>query len=114
MLPRKLYELLPYLYMLTGIVSAVLIDSTIVLLSSLLLIAAGVFVLVMRWNFRRSTNERYALYQATFAPTAVDELIKRSGIDRRKRTVSQWPVLDDTGEVVFSERRTGERRVETV
>ncbi len=114
MLPRKLYELLPYLYMLTGILCAVLIDSTIVLLSSLLLIVAGVFVLVMRRNFRKSSSERYALYQAAFDQHAVGEFIKRSGIDRRSRAVTQWPVVDDSGDVLFSDRRAGERRIETV
>ena len=111
MLPRKLYELLPYLYMLTGVVCAVLVDSTVVLISSMLLIVAGVFVLMMRRSYRRSTNKQFQLYQAACGPDAGIVVEKRSGTERRHRQVQQWPIFDNTGDRVYSDRRITERRV---
>lgn len=114
MLPRKLYEMLPFFYMLTGIVCAVLIDSTIVLISSMLLIVAGVFVLLMRRSYRKSSNKKYELYQAIYEPDKYDDIEKRSGSDRRHHKVTEWPMLDDAGDKIFSDRRIGERRISTV
>jgi hypothetical protein len=111
MLPRSLYELLPFLYILTGIVCAALIDSTIVLISSMLLVIAGVFVLLMRRSFRKSLNQRYEQHRELYEPAVYEGIEKRSGIDRRRRKVSEWPVLDNAGETIFSDRRTAERRV---
>jgi len=112
MLPRQLYELLPFFYILTGVVCAVLIDSTIVLISSMLLIVTGVFVLIMRRNFRKSLNQRFELRMAAAYESALDEgFEKRAGIDRRRRKLTEWPALDDSGDMIFSERRTVKRRV---
>ena len=111
MLPRQLYELLPFLYILTGVVCAVLIDSTIVLISSMLLIVTGVFVLLMRRNFRKSVNQRFELRKAAYESAPDDGFEQRSAIDRRRRKLTEWPALDDSGDMIFSERRTGERRV---
>ena len=112
MLPRQLYELLPFFYILTGVVCAVLIDSTIVLISSMLLIVTGIFVLIMRRNFRKSLNQRFELRMAAACDPALDEgFEKRSGIDRRRRMLTEWPTLDDSGDMFVSERRSGERRV---
>jgi hypothetical protein len=111
MLPRMLYELLPFLYILTGIVCAALIDSTIVLISSMLLIITGVFVLLMRRSFRKSINQRYELHRAANEYAGYEGIERRSGIDRRHRKVKQWPVLDFAGEKIFSDRRIAERRM---
>ena len=110
MLPRQLYELLPYIYIVTGITCAVLIDSTIVLISSILLIVTGVFVLLMRRNFRRSLDQQYAQYQADYGPDQAGYVEKRSGLERRRRNVASWPALDDAGRTIASDRRTTERR----
>ena len=114
MLPRKLYELLPFFYMLTGVVCAVLIDSTVVLISSMLLIVAGVFVLLMRRSYRKSSHRKFQLYQAAYETGLSEHTEKRSGFDRRHRQVKRWPVLDDAGNRIFSDRRLGERRISTV
>jgi len=114
-LPRKLYELLPYIYILTGIVSSSLIDSTIVLISSILLIATGIFVLHMRRSYRKSFNSKLRDDQVVTRPAVTDHLpdtfVRRSGVERRSRTVNVWPILDDAGDIVVSDRRTGERRI---
>lgn len=114
MLPRKLYELLPYLYMLTGVVCAVLVDSTVVLISSMLLMVAGVFVLMMRRSYRKSTNRQYQLYQDVSEPDISTAVEKRSGKERRHAKVRQWPIFDDAGDRIFSDRRIGERRTSNV
>ncbi len=53
MLPKMLYELLPYLYLSIGAGSGMVINSTIVLIGSFLLIAAGLLVISMRITYRR-------------------------------------------------------------
>ena len=113
MLPRKLYELLPYLYICTGVVCALLIDSTIVLISSMLLIVAGVFVLLMRRNFRKSINRTFQHYQAAYDP-AFSDVERRSGFDRRQRELVEWTAFDDAGVEIMSDRRVGERRMSVV
>ena len=100
MLPRQLYELLPYIYVVTGILCAVAIDSTIVLISSILLIVTGVFVLIMRRNFRRALHQQNEQYQIAYGAGGVAHTEKRSGVDRRRRQ----------GEQVVSDRRIAERR----
>lgn len=114
MLPRKLYELLPFLYMFTGVVCAVLIDSTIVLISSMLLIITGVFVLLMRRNFRKALNKSHQPHQAVYESAMYDDIERRTGIERRQRKVTRWPVLDDAGDRVFSDRRIWQRRISVV
>lgn len=114
MLPRKLYELLPFLYILTGVVCAALINSTIVLISSMLLIVTGVFVLLMRRNFRKSLNKSYRMYRAEYEEAIVDGIERRSGNERRLRKVIAWPILDDAGNRIIYDRRVGERRITTV
>jgi hypothetical protein len=111
MLPRRLYELLPYLYIVTGLVSAALIDSTVVLISSILLIITGVFVFLMRRNYRKSLNQRQKLHQAIYESVGYGGIEKRSGIDRRCREITEWPILDNTDERIISDRRIAERRI---
>ncbi len=112
MLPRRLYELLPFLYIFTGIVCAALIDSTIVLISSMLLIVTGIFVFLMRRSFRKSLIQSYEQHQAVYEAAVHDGIEKRSGIDRRRRgKVTKWPILDNAGERIFSDRRIAERRI---
>ena len=111
LLPRRLYELLPFLYIVTGIVCAALINSTIVHISSMLLVMAGVFIFLMRRNFRKSLSRRSEQLRAIYEPDEYDGIEKRSGIDRRRRKTTQWPMMDNAGETIFSERRIAERRI---
>jgi hypothetical protein len=111
MLPQKLYELLPYLYILTGIISASLVDSTVVRISSILLILAGVFVFIMRRNYRKSIKKRLDVDQMTMMrPSVPDAYVHRSGIERRGRTDVEWRISAATGDKIRYERRSGERR----
>lgn len=53
MLPKILYELLPFMYLSVGLGSGVVIHSTIVFIAAILLMLAGVLVLAMRFTYRR-------------------------------------------------------------
>lgn len=61
MLPKLLYELLPFLYLSVGVGSGVAINSTIVLIASVLLMVAGVVVLGMRVTYRREIRRLRSL-----------------------------------------------------
>ena len=113
MLPRKLYELLPFIYILTGVVFAVAIDSTVVLVSSILLILAGVAVLLMRRAFRQPGymhNRAFEAGNVSMAENVREGYVLRSGVDRRQREVDFWPTSDDAGERIQSDRRIGGER----
>jgi hypothetical protein len=53
MFPKIIYELLPFIYLSVGVSSGVIINSTIVFIASILLIAAGILVISMRIRYRR-------------------------------------------------------------
>jgi len=58
MLPKMLYELLPYLYLSAG-ASGFIINSAIVFVASISLMMTGALVLAMRFNYRRSIKQYY-------------------------------------------------------
>jgi len=61
MIPRILYELLPFIYLSVGVGSGMVINSTIVIVASILLISAGILVLSMRIRYRRAIRRnRYS------------------------------------------------------
>ncbi len=53
MLPKMFYELLPFMYLSVGVGGGVAINSIIVFIASVLLMATGVLVLTMRITHRR-------------------------------------------------------------
>lgn len=115
MLPRSLYEALPYIYLVVGVLSGWMIQSSLIFIASLLLIAAGLISLYMRWRYRVDCVEAPAdsgsadrtMPQARNAMSAAD---KRSGDDRRKRQTSRFPLTDYAGRLIAQERRRRERR----
>ena len=98
MLPRSLYELLPYLYMAAGVGSALLIDSGIIMIASALLVSAGILTLFLRYQYRRQTQE----------VTPATE--RRTGQDRRQAAAAMFPLVDFAGNTVEYDRRSGDRR----
>ena len=62
MLPKVLYELLPYIYLSIGFGSGVTIGSTIVFIASVLLMATGILVLTTRITHRQA--RRHEIRQA--------------------------------------------------
>jgi len=63
MLPRMLYELLPFIYFSVG-AGGFVIDSAMIFVASLSLIMTGALVLLMRINYRR--NIRQARFMSNF------------------------------------------------
>ena len=61
MLPKILYELLPYIYLSIGAGSGVVATSAIVLVASILFIATGVIVIMMRISYRRKIRSNRLL-----------------------------------------------------
>lgn len=100
MLPRSLYELLPYIYLVIGTISGLLIDSNLILIASLLLIFAGILSIVTRYAYRR----------AHMQPDKIQFVEKRKLNDRRKRTVANFPCIDDFGNLIVADRRHQKRR----
>ena len=61
MLPKILYELLPYMYLSLGAGSGLVSSSAIVLVASILFIATGIIVIMMRISYRRKIRSNRLL-----------------------------------------------------
>lgn len=57
MLPKMLYELLPYLYLSVGAYGGFVINSAIVIVGSFLLIATAILIISMRITYRRKIKQ---------------------------------------------------------
>ena len=113
MLPRSLYELLPYIYLVVGAVSGLMIDSSLIFIASLLLILAGTLTLYMRRAYRKNkigSHQQTADIPLQSEQGTVMENDNRSGFDRRKRKALDFPLIDYAGFSVSSDRRLSERR----
>ena len=62
MFPKLIYESLPYIYLSLGLGGGIAISTTIVIVASILLIAAGVLVITMRIRYRRGIRRSYYSY----------------------------------------------------
>ncbi len=66
MLPKMFYELLPFMYLSLGIGGGVAVNSMLVFIASVLLMAGGILVLTMRITHRcelRRVRRSYDLVQ---------------------------------------------------
>jgi hypothetical protein len=111
MLPRRLYEILPYLYILTGIVSALLINSRLVIIAAMLMIMAGAIILSMRISNRRDPVQRRMRSEDGHVGVYSRRYIKRSAQDRRQSSATRFPLFDTAGKSVEFDRRQGDRRL---
>ena len=57
MLPKMLYELLPYLYLSVGAYGGFVFNSAIVIVGSFLLIATAILIISMRITYRRKIKQ---------------------------------------------------------
>jgi len=73
MLPNRVYEMLPYLYICTGALALSLVDNYLAVLSGLILIVAGAFVWILRSEHRRG-DASYHLTQQRSIPFWLYEL----------------------------------------
>ena len=74
MLPKVLYELLPYIYFSIGLGSGVSINTTIVFIASAILMATGVLILAMRISYRRAYRRSVRQAAERAAQQATDNL----------------------------------------
>ncbi len=63
MLPRMIYELLPFMYLSVGIGGGMAINSMIVFIASVLLMTTGILVLTMRISYRREIRRVRQTYE---------------------------------------------------
>lgn len=61
MLPKPVYEALPGIYLLTGIMTAITFESNIALISSVLFFTAAALVTYMRKSYRSGNFGNHAL-----------------------------------------------------
>lgn len=98
MLPRSLYEVLPYLYIATGLAGGLLVESSLIMIASMLLISAGLVTLYMRYQHRCPPGLKSSRTE------------RRCGGDRRRQHLLSFPLIDNRGVVITSDRRIGDRR----
>ena len=58
-IPAWLYELLPFIYLASGLLAATKLKGSLAIASGALLIAAGIQVLRMRGRYRKAMREPY-------------------------------------------------------
>jgi len=128
MLPRLLYELLPYLYLSIGFFSGLVFDSDVIFVAATLLISSGIAILFMRYHYRKNNvqamlaastmnngmNYQFAAnenFDSQNTPRSVTEHVNRAMNDRRQHPINQFPLMDNFGKIVMHERRMGDRRL---
>lgn len=111
MLPRVIYQLLPYIYIALGVVCMLIVESRLIFFSSSLLIAAGVLVLWMRQKNSvepaQSSKDSEAL-KAEEIELLYDEVVSMPDHERRIGDDRRFPLVDDNGVMIPFERRSHE------
>ena len=110
MLPKLIYQSLPYFYIGLGLVCLLIVESRLIFFSSALLIAVGGMVLWMRQRRsvvsvkynrnRRGESEELDLF--------VNEEVVLPDHERRIGDVRKFPLTDDDGVLVPFDRRSHE------
>jgi len=59
MLPKSLYELLPFLYIALGVVAALVLYNSYAIISGILLLTVALMILYMRLKSRTKEMERF-------------------------------------------------------
>ena len=104
MLSRVVYGLLPYVYIIIGVLCALMIDSGLVYFSSALFIFTGIVVLWLRHAggamYRPVNSGRHAA-----ADPAQEHHVKteRRGMNVRH----EFPLVNHKGEIIAFDRRLG-------
>ncbi len=108
MLPRAIYELLPYLYITIGVSTSLALSTGVIMVAAALLISAGLVILSMRFNYRRKLS--LMLSNHPVETTVQRNYVSRRKTDRRQRLTTQFPLIDSAGNLVTADRRGGDRR----
>ncbi len=108
MLPRIIYEILPYSYIAIGLSASLALSSSVIVVAAMLMISAGIVILSMRFNYRRELAR--LLTNQSIEPRISRNYVTRRRTDRRQNMTSQFPLIDSAGNLVTAERRSGDRR----
>lgn len=104
MLPKSVYQSLPYIYIALGLLCLLIVESRLILFSSTLLIAAGGLVLWMRHN-----NAAYPVKPVNKtdenSEIILDERSLPLDYERRIDNDRSFPLLDDRGALIAFDRR---------
>ena len=105
MLPDSIYRILPYLYILAGIVCAMTVDSELVYISSVLLVFTGLLVLWMRYAGGARYHEVGSSTEKYVRDYDVSTPVKK---ERRHATETrEFPLINSKGEIIAFDRRVG-------
>jgi len=108
MLPKFVYQLLPYFYIGLGIFCMIIIESRLIFFSSALLIAAGVLVLWMRHKNAVSPVEYVDDLESLKnedTEIILDESTNPPGYDRRFDSERSFPLIDHNDGMIAFDRR---------
>ncbi|MDH5610904.1 MAG: hypothetical protein OEY66_00420 [Gammaproteobacteria bacterium] len=104
MIPKSIYQLLPYIYISLGMLCLLIVESRLILFSSVLLIAAGGLVLLMRHNNADDSVESVNSVDDD-SEIILDESSHPFDHERRVDDDRGFPLLDNRDAMIAFDRR---------
>ena len=111
MLPNPLYQSLPYLYIIAGILLALVIESDIVLAPTLLLMFTGSLVLWMRHRPLADSGIGSTPEVRSLKERSWNDVFQAEQERRLLGVARTFPLIDNQGNLIPFDRRVGERRM---
>ena len=107
MLPKSIYQSLPYIYISLGILCMMIVESRLILFSSALLVAAGGLVLLMRRGASDSVDPVEPVNNVDEDLEIILDASSNSlDNDRRFDSERSFPLIDDKEGLIAFDRRT--------
>ena len=110
MLPNPLYQSLPYLYIIAGVLLALVIESDIVLAPTLLLMFTGSLVLWMRHRPLADSSTGSVSEVQSLKSRNWNDIFQAEQERRLLGTTRTFPLIDNQGNMISFDRRVGKRR----
>ncbi|MDH5388928.1 MAG: hypothetical protein OEY06_10815 [Gammaproteobacteria bacterium] len=104
MLPKSIYQSLPYIYIGLGIFCMMIVESRLILFSSVLLIVTGGLVLLMRRSAADSVEPVNKIDDDS--EIVLDASTNSLDSDRRFEGERSFPLIDDKEGLIAFDRRT--------
>ena len=107
MLPKSIYQFLPYFYIAVGLICILVVESKLIFFSSTLLIGAGALVLWMRRN-NAVEPEAYIKSSSVSEEDNFDVIMDDNELPDHERRIDDerdFPLVDDDGVLIPFERR---------
>lgn len=111
MLPKTLYQALPYLYIVSGVFFGVVVESGFVLISSALLMVAGSLVLWMRHHSPASSSTESEPEVQNLKARSWDDIFQAEQERRLLGIARAFPLVDNNGNMIAFDRRLVERKI---